>query len=58
VVFLFSIGGVRSYMLGLRGGVHHTLSLGIEHRYALAKNGFLNIQHCVPGPTTLSTPRL
>jgi len=58
VVFLFSIGRVRSYTLGLRGGVHHTLSLGIERRYALAKNGFLNIQHCVRGPTTLSTPRL
>jgi len=58
VVFLFSIGRVRSYTLGLRGGVHHTLSLGIERRYALAKNGFPNIQHCLPGPTTLSTPRL
>jgi len=58
VVFLFSIGRVRSYTLGLRGGVHHTLSLGIERRYALAKNGFLNIQNCVRGPTTLSTPRL
>jgi len=58
VVFLFSIGGVRSYTLGLRGGVHHTLSLGIERRYALAKNCFLNIQHCVRGPTTLSTSRL
>jgi len=57
VVFLFSIGRVGSYTLGLRGGVHHTLSLGIERRYALAKNGFLNIQHCVRGPTTLSTPR-
>jgi len=58
VVFLFSIERVRSYTLGLRGGVHHTLSLGIERRYPLAKNGFLNIQHCVRGPTTLSTPRL
>jgi len=58
VVFLFSIGHVRSYTLGLRGGVSHTLSVGIEGRYALAKNGFLNIQHCVCGPTTLSTPRL
>ena len=58
MVFLFSIGRVRSYTLGLRGGVHHTLSLGIEHRYALAKNRFLNIQHCDRGPTTLSTPRL
>jgi len=58
VVFLFSIGRVRSYTLGLRGGVHHTLSLGIERRYALAKNVFLNIQHCVRCPTTLSTPRL
>jgi len=58
VVFLFAIGRVRSYTLGLRGGVHHTLSVGIECRYALAKNGFLNIQHCVRGPTTLSTPRL
>jgi len=58
VVLLFSIGGVRSYTLGIRGGVHHTLSLGIERIYALAKNGFLNIQHCVRGPTTLSTPRL
>ena len=38
--------------------MHHTLSLGIERRYALAKNGFLNIQHCVRGPTTLSAPRL
>ena len=58
MVFLFLIGHVRSYTLGLRGGVHHTISLGIERRYALAKNGFLNIQHCVHGPTTLSTPRL
>ena len=58
MVLLFSIGRVRSYTLGLRGGVHHTLSLRIEHRYALAKNGFLNIQHCLCGPTTLSTPRL
>jgi len=58
VVFLFLIVHVRSYTLGLRGGVHHILSLGIECRYALAKNGFLNIQHCVRGPTTLSTPRL
>jgi len=58
VVFLFLIGHVRSYTLGLRGGVNHTLSLGIERRYALAKNGFLHIQHCVRGPTTLSTPRL
>jgi len=58
VVLLFSIGRIRSYMRGLRGGVHHTLSLGIERRYALAKNGFLNIQHCIRGPTTLSTPRL
>jgi len=58
VVFLFSIGRVRSYTPGLRGGVHYTLSLGIERRYALAKNLFLNIQHCVRGPTTLSTPRL
>jgi len=57
VVFLFSIGRVRSYTLGLRGGVHHTLSLGNERRYAFAKNRFLNIQHCVRGPTTLSTPR-
>jgi len=38
--------------------VHHILSLGIEGRYALAKNGFLNIQDCVHGPATLSTPRL
>jgi len=38
--------------------VHHTLSLGIERRYVLAKNGFLNIQHCVCDPATLSTPRL
>jgi len=58
VVFLISIERIRSYTLVLRGGVHHTLSLGIERRYALAKNGFLNIQHCVRGPTTLSTPRL
>ena len=58
MVFLFSIGRVRSYTLGLRGGVHHTLSLGIARRYALAKNGFLNIQHCVRGPATISTPRL
>jgi len=58
VVFLFSIGRVRSYTLELRGGVHYTLSLGIEGKYALAKNGFLNIQDCVRGPTTLSTPRL
>ena len=58
MVFLFSIGGVRSYTLGLRGGVHHTLSLGIDRRYPLAKNGFVNIQHCVRGPTTHSTPRL
>ena len=43
MIFLFSIGRVRSYTLGLRGGVHHTLSLGIERRYALAKNGFPNI---------------
>jgi len=57
VVFLFSIGCVRSYTLGLRGGVHHTLSLGSERRYGLAKNGFPNIQHCVRGPTTLCTPR-
>ena len=56
--FLFLIGRVRSYTLGLRGGVHRTLSLGIERRYALAKNGFLNIQYCVRGPTALSTPRL
>ena len=55
---LLSIGRVRSYTLGLRGGVHHTISLGIERRYALAKTVFLNIQHCVHGPTTLSTPRL
>jgi len=58
VVFLCSIGRVRSYTLGLSGGVHHTLSLCIERRYALAKNCFLNIQNCVHGPTTLSTPRL
>ena len=43
MVFLFSTGHVRSYTLGLREGVHHTLSLSIERRYALAKNGFLNI---------------
>jgi len=58
VVFLFSIGRVRSYTLGLREGVYHTVSLGIARRYALANNGFLNIEHCVRGPTTLSTPRL
>jgi len=58
VVFLFSIGGVNSYTLGLRGGVHHTLTLGIERRYALVKNGFLNIQHHVHGPTTRRTRRL
>ena len=40
MVFLFSIGRVRSYTLGLRGGVHHTLSLSIERRYALAKMVF------------------
>ena len=40
------------------GGVYHTLSLGIEGRSALAKNGFLNIQHCVRDPATLSTARL
>ena len=56
--FLFSIGCIRSYTLGHREGVHHTLSLGIECRYALGKNAFLNIQHCVCGPTTLSIPRL
>ena len=38
--------------------MYHKLSLRIERRYALAKNGFLNIQHCIRGPTTVSTPRL
>jgi len=38
--------------------VHHTISGGIERKYPLAKNVFLNIEHCVHDPSTLSTPRL
>jgi len=40
VVFLFSIACVGLYMVELRGGVHHTLSLGIERRYVFVY-GFL-----------------
>ena len=58
MVFLFSFNEVLGLIRWDFGGVHHRLSLGIECRYALAKNHFLNVQYYVRDPATLSTHRL